>query len=126
MQINSRKYQWRMACGFIAYASGIFALHYFFKDQEHSTFRYWLILLPILPLLYIAATIIRYVSELDEMWRKIITEAMAFAGLATGFTCVGYLFLEDIGAPAFRAYWAFEIMWAYYAIGLTVSYLRYK
>jgi uncharacterized membrane protein HdeD (DUF308 family) len=115
-----------MAVGFAAYASGIFALHYFFEDKEHSPQRYWLILLPVLPLLYIAATIIRYVSELDEMWRKVITEAMAFSGLATGFTCVSYLFLQDIGAPEFRAYWAFDIMWAYYGIGLFFSWRRYK
>ena len=115
-----------MTFGFTAYALGIFALHYFFKDKEHSAQRYWLILLPVLPLLYIAATIIRYVSELDEMWRKVITEAMAFSGLATGFTCVSYLFLQDIGAPEFRAYWAFDIMWAYYFIGLFFSWRRYK
>ncbi len=107
--INS-KYLIRMTVGFIAYALGLFALHYFFKDKKYSPDRYWLILLPILPLLYIAATIIRYVSELDEMWRKIITEAMAFSGLATGFTCISYLFLQDIGAPEFRACWAFDIM----------------
>jgi hypothetical protein len=122
----SKKYFLRMVFGFTAYALGIFALHYLFKDKEHSPYRYWLILLPILPLLYIAATIIRYILEMDEMWRKIITESLAFAAIATGFTCVGYLFLQDIGAPEFRAYWAFDIMWAYYGIGLFFSWRRYK
>jgi uncharacterized membrane protein HdeD (DUF308 family) len=54
----NKKYLLRMAFGFIAYALGIFALHYFFKDKEHSPYRFWLIL-PVLPLVYIAATIIR-------------------------------------------------------------------
>ena len=122
----NKKYLLRMAFGFIAYALGIFALHYFSKDKEHSPYRFWLILLPVLPLVYIAATIIRYVSEMDEMWRKIITEALAFSAIATGFTCISYLFLQDIGAPQFRAYWAFDIMWAYYGIGLFFSWRRYK
>jgi hypothetical protein len=122
----SKKYLLRMTFGFIAYASGIFALHYFFKDKEHSPCRFLLILLPVLPLLYIAATIIRYISEMDEMWRMIITEALAFSAIATGFTCISYLFLHDIGAPEFRAYWAFDIMWAYYGIGLFFSWRRYK
>ncbi len=113
-----------MIFGFIAYTLGLFALNYFYiKQLPH---RYWLILLPVLPLLYIAATIIRYISEMDEMWRKIITEALAFSAIATGFTCVSYLFLQDIGAPEFRAYWAFDIMWGYYFIGLFFSWRRYK
>jgi hypothetical protein len=81
----------------------------------------------LLPLIYVAATIIRFVSEgLDEMKRKIVTEAMAFSGLATGFTCFTYLFLRDMGAPEFRAEWAFYIMWAYYGIGAFFSWRRYK
>jgi len=120
----NKKYLLRMIFGFIAYALGLFALNYFYIKQ--SPHRYRLILLPVLPLLYIAATIIRYISEMDEMWRMIITEALAFSAIATGFTCISYLFLHDIGAPEFRAYWAFDIMWAYYGIGLFFSWRRYK
>jgi len=120
----NKKYLLRMIFGFIAYALGLFALNYFYIKQ--SPYRYWLILLPVLPLLYIAANIIRYISEMDEMWRKIITEAWAFSGIATGFTCFSYLFLRDMGAPEFHAEWAFYMMWAYYGIGLIFSWRRYK
>jgi hypothetical protein len=122
----NKKYLFRMFFGFTAYVVGILALHHFFEGKEHSPCGYGLILLPILPLLYIAATIIRYISEMDEMWRKIITEALAFSALATGFSCIGYVFLQDIGAPEFRAYWAFDLMWAYYGIGLFFSWRRYR
>src|SRR5664280_27431 len=93
MKPHIKKYYLRMTLGFIAYALGIFALNYFYI--ERSPHRYWLILLPVLPLLYVASAIIRFISETDEMWRKIFTEAMAFSGLATGFTCFSYLFLRD-------------------------------
>ncbi|HZF00582.1 MAG TPA: hypothetical protein VE344_01675 [Methylomirabilota bacterium] len=126
MKPHVKKYYLRMSLGFIAYAFGIFALHYFFKGKEHSPYRYLLILLPILPLIYVSATIIRFISETDEMWRQIFTEAFAFSAIATGFTCVSYLFLQNIGAPEFRAYWAFDIMWGYYFIGLFFSWRRYK
>ena len=125
MKTHTKKYLLRMTVGFTGYILGLFALNYF--DAEHLPHRYWLILLPLLPLIYVAATIIRFVSEgLDEMKRKIVTEAMAFSGLATGFTCFTYLFLRDMGAPEFRAEWAFYIMWAYYGIGLFFSWRRYK
>lgn len=114
----------RMAVGFIGYALGLVAMNHFYTEQ--SPHRYWLALLPVLPMLYVASTIIRKVSELDEMWRKIVTEAMAFSGLATGFTCFTYLFLRDMGAPEFRAEWAFYLMWAYYGIGAFFSVRRYK
>jgi hypothetical protein len=118
------KYFLRMTVGFIGYALGLVALNYF--DAAHLSHRYWLVLLPLMPLLYLATVIIRYVSELDEMWRKIITEAMAFSGLATGFTCFSYLFLRDMGAREFHAEWAFYMMFAYYGIGFIFSWRRYK
>ena len=118
------KYFLGMAVGFGGYILGLWALNYFYR--EDLTHKYWLVLLPLLPLVYMAAMIIRSATELDEMWRKILTEAMAFSGVATGFTCFTYLFLRDMGAPEFHGEWAFYIMWAYYGIGTLFSYRRYN
>src|SRR5450432_1537516 len=105
----------KLSVGFIGYALGLVLMNGLFNEQ--STNRYWLVLLPVLPLIYTAATTIRAVSEFDEMQRKIITEAMAFSGVATGFTCFGYFFIRDMGAPEFHAEWAFYLMWLYYGVG---------
>ena len=119
-----KKYFLRMMGGFVVYTLGLFALNYF--DAEHLPHRYWLILLPVLPIIYLTTVLIRVVSGFDEMKRKIVTEAMAFSGVATGFTCFSYLFLRDMGAPEFHAVWAFYLMWAYYGIGLFFSWRRYS
>jgi hypothetical protein len=124
MKPYCQKYVFRMIAGFLAYALGLFALNYFYSPQLPH--KYWLILLPVLPLVYVSATIIRCIADADEMWRKIYTEALAFSALATGFTCFSYLFVRDMGAPEFRAEWAFYLMWAYYGIGLFVSWRRYN
>ena|ERR1041385_261961 len=118
------KYSLQRIAGFTGYGLGLVAINRFYTEKLPC--RYWLVLLPLLPLLYMVNIIIRNVSELDEMWRKIVTEAMAFSGLATGFTCFTYLFLRDMGAPEFRAEWAFYIMWAYYGIGTFFSWRRYR
>jgi hypothetical protein len=118
------KYYPRLAVGFTAYALGLFALNHF--DAEHLPHRHWLVLLPVLPLIYMSAVIVRHLSDLDEMWRKIVTEALAFSAIATGFTCFSYLFLRDMGAAEFHAEWAFYLMWGYYFIGLFFSWRRYK
>src|SRR5262249_52795478 len=124
MKTCLKKACWGMTAGLIAYALGLVLMNYLYRANSAS--RFWLILLPVLPLVYITSCVIRAVSERDEMQRKIVTEAMAFSGLATGFTCFSYLFLRDAGAPEFHAEWAFYIMWAYYGIGFLFSWSRYR
>jgi hypothetical protein len=119
-----RKYLLRMVIAFTGYTLGLIALNRCYDPQ--SAYRFWLILLPVMPLIYMAATSIRAVSEYDEMKRKIVTEAMAFSGLATGFTSFSYLFVRDMGAWEFRPEWGFYLMWAYYFIGLFFSWRRYR
>ena len=119
-----KKYTKRMILGMVAYILGIDLANHIHTPP--SPYKYLLLLLPILPMIYICSTIIRYITELDEMWRKIYMEAMAFSGIATGFTCFTYLFFRDMGAPEFRAEWAYYMMWAYFLIGKFFSVRRYK
>ena len=114
-----------MTSALIVWALGIWAFVHFYVEQK-SQHRNWLILLPVLAIIYMVYCMVRWVSELDEMKRKIVTEAMAFSGLATGFTCFSYLFLRDMGAPEFHGEWAIYLMFVYYWIGLFFSWRRYK
>jgi hypothetical protein len=118
------KYALEMIIALGAYALGLVALKSFYA--ERLPYKYWLVLLPVLPLIYMAAVIVRHAAQLDEMWRKIVTEAMAFSGVATGFTCFTYLFLRDQGAPEFHGEWAFYLIGAYYWVGLFFSWRRYR
>lgn len=122
--LNSSKYLFRFVVGLLAYGLGLVVLNLFYQPQWE--YKYWLVLLPGLPLLYVLSISIRALSELDEMWRKILTEGMAFSGLATGFTCFTYLFVRDMGAPEFHGEWAFYLMWGYYGIGSFLSSRRYQ
>jgi hypothetical protein len=124
MKPHIKKYFWRMTIGMTMYVLGIDVMNHLYTPQ--APYKYLLILLPILPLIFVCFTIVRAVLEMDEMKRKIATESMAFTGLATGFTCFSYLFLRDMGAPEFRPEWAFYIMWIYYFIGAFFSWRRYK
>jgi hypothetical protein len=122
MRPYQRKYFWRMLFGMTAYIFGIKLVNDLSQNQHH---KYWLVVFPLLPLIYVVVTTIRAVAGMDEMKRKIATEACAFSGLATGFTCFTYLFLRDMGAPEFHAEWAFYLMVAYYWIGAFFSWRRY-
>ena len=119
-----RRYTIEMIIGFVAYGLALVVLNAVY--EESLDYKYALALLPLIPLVYTVTVIIRVTAELDEMYMRIVTEAMAFSGLATGFTCFSYLFLRDMGAPEFKAEWAFYVMWIYYALGLLWSTWRYQ
>ena len=123
MKTHNKKYLIRITVGFTGYGLGVLAWAILYPN--HLPHRYWLGLLPVPPLIYVAAAMIRHISEKDEMWRKIITEAWAFSAIATGFTCASYVLLRGMGAPEFHAEWAFYILVAYAGIGLFFSRRRY-
>ena len=119
-----KKFYWRMTVGMVAYVLGLIVLNHIYTPQ--LPYKYWLILLPVLPMIYVSFATIGFIAESDELWRKIYMEAWAFSGIATGFTCFSYLFIRDMGAPVFHAEWAFYMMWAYYLIGFFFSWRRYR
>ena len=119
-----RKYSQRLIFGMLVYMLGLALVNRL--PTPSGAYRYLLVLVPILPLLYVCFTIVRYVADSDEMWRKIYMEAMAFSGIATGFTCISYIFLHDLGAPKLPLEYGFYLMWIYYGIGLFFSRRRYS
>jgi hypothetical protein len=121
---SKKKFLLRLAISLVAYGPGLLAVARFNIGQ--SPYRCLLILFPVLPLLYMSAVIVRFFSELDEPQRKVATEAWAFSGIATALTCIGYMFLRDMGAPEFDAGWVFCIMWVYFGIGQFFVWRRYK
>jgi hypothetical protein len=125
MKPHLKKYLIRMTVALVTYSLGIWVwLHFYNKQSPHP---FWAIIFPVLPLVYMCDTIVRFVVEgCDELQRKVVTEAMAFSGLATGFTCMSYVFVAVNGGPYFRPDWAFYLMWTYYGIGLFISNRRYK
>ncbi len=126
--MNSKsKYTSRKAGGGIVYACGLWAMIYLCYKYPYLPYRYWLLLLPVLPIIYLTVIYHRHLSEeKDEMWRKIITEAMAFSANATAWTCCSLFFLPVVGVPVFHAQWVFFILVAHYLIGFFFSWRRYK
>jgi hypothetical protein len=113
-----RKKKWpvvtvQMVACLLSYAAGMMAIRGPYYQHVTRT-KYVLLLLPIIPLVATVILILRRLFKLDEMWRKILTESMAFAGLATAFTCFSLGFVPELGV---RPEWGFEIFWVYYALG---------
>lgn len=56
-------------------------------------------LIPVAPLLLVAAVVVRHIRRVDEFLRAQILEAMAVAGGATTCAALSYTFLERTGFP---------------------------
>jgi len=121
-----KKYTIQKTIGGMAYATGVLAWKYFSWRYADSPYKYWLILLPVFPLIYSTIIFHRQLAEKDELWRKIVTESLAFTATATTWTCVSYVFVRQMGGPEFRAEWVFCIACVYYSIGYYFSWRRYK
>ena len=124
MKPHIKRYYRRMMVGMGAYVLGIDLANHI--HTQSSPCKYLLVLLPIVPLIYVSFAIIQCIADMDEMVRKINLEAMAFAGVATGFTCFSYLFVHDVGAPELPLSYAFYVMWAYFLIGKFFLWRRYR
>ncbi|SKB08382.1 hypothetical protein SAMN02745166_04920 [Prosthecobacter debontii] len=122
--LSRTQYSLKMVLALLAYGGGLIVMNRLSSGGLSG--QYWLVALPVLPLIYMAKTILEALTSLDEMWRKILMEALAFSGIATGFTCFSYLFIRDMGGVEFRAEWAFYLMWFYYGIGSVISARRYQ
>jgi hypothetical protein len=123
MKPHIKRYYRRMMVGLGSYVLVIGLANHI--HTQSLPCKYLLVLLPIVPLIYVSFAIIQCIADMDEMKRKINMEAMAFSGIATGFTCFTYLFFRDMGAPEFRAEWAYFMMWGYFLIGKFFSWRRY-
>jgi len=124
--ISMFRYGISMFIGFAVYVIGLIGMNILSQHIQSMPLQFCLTLLPILPMLYIATVIIKFIRSMDEMFEKVVMEALAFSGIATGFSCFSYLFFRDMGAPEFRAEWAFYLMWLYYGIGAVWSYRRVR
>ena len=125
MKQSFRRYLLHMAIGFVLYSFGLFAYNDLFGSLHHLMVKWLLLLLPMLPMLYVVTTILQYVSQMDEMQRKLIMENAAFAGLATAFTCFSFYFIRDLGAEI-RPEAGYEVFASYYILGSAWSWWRLR
>ena len=94
-----------------------------------SVTRGWLQVLvaiaPVVPVIFVLASIVRLLSRIDEMQRRIHLEAMALAAGITALLALTFGFLENAGMPRLSGFWTFasiSLLWAVFAIILQRRY----
>ena len=64
-----------------------------------SNLRFFLIVLPMIPVIFTVRAIMRYLSDTDEMEREIQLKSLAISLAGTAFITFTYGFLERVGLP---------------------------
>ena len=83
-------------------------------------------LLPVIPMLVMAVTIIRRLHAMDELGRKIQLEALAIAFVCTALTTFSYGFLETAGFPRLSAFLVWPLMGGVWCVATIVGTRRYQ
>jgi hypothetical protein len=85
-----------------------------------------LALLPVLPALFGLRAYMRFFSRIDELQRRIQSEALAFGFASAGILTFSYGFLENAGLPRLSWIFVFPLMIAMWGIGAGIAARRYQ
>ena len=85
-----------------------------------------LALLPVMPMIAMAVSIIRRLNSMDELGRKIQLEALAVAFVCTALTTFSYGFLETAGLPRLSAFMVWPIMGGVWCVATIIGTRRYQ
>lgn len=85
-----------------------------------------LALLPAIPMVAMAVSIIRRLNSMDELGRKIQLEALAVAFVCTALTTFSYGFLETAGLPRLSAFMVWPIMGGIWCVATIIGTRRYQ
>lgn len=92
---------------------------------EESNWRFLVVLIPVIPVLFGMRAFIRFLDRMDELQRKIQLAGIAFAAGTTGILTFTYGFLEQVGFPPLPSLWVFPLMILLWGLGTAFASRRY-
>lgn len=98
----------------------------FFADYQLNAARIIVALAPVVPIIFMILSFLKYLNSIDELQQRIQLQAIGFAAGTTGLLTFSYGFLENIGFPPISLLWAFPMMVLLWGLGLAFVSRRYK
>lgn len=83
-------------------------------------------LLPMVPGLAVALTVMRQVRSSDELQRRIQLEALSLAFGGTALATFSYGFLENVGYPKLSMFFVWPLMASLWIVGGLISGRRFR
>jgi len=83
-------------------------------------------LLPLIPIVFVFAAVVRYMSSIDELQRRIHIESLALAAGITALLAITYGFLETVGLPHLSAWFTYAAVLVAWLIAQPFVARRYR
>lgn len=96
------------------------------KFPRGSAWRFVTVLLPLVPAGVLLWSYIRMFRRADELQRRIVYEALAFAFVATLSVTVAGAFLQTAGLPCLGWIWIAGVLVVSWTLGLVAASRRYR
>jgi hypothetical protein len=129
MDANTHRYLRYFVYSMIAYvitlALSLIALG-FFADYPMLPARVVLALTPMVPVIFMLYSFLKYLGNIDELQQRIQLQAIGFAAGTTSLLTFSYGFLEGVGFPPISLLWVFPIMILLWGLGLIIISRRFQ
>lgn len=110
----------------LVYICSVVVSSSFVRSMPDGAAKIALALLPVIPMIAMAVSIIRRLNSMDELGRKIQLEALAVAFVCTALTTFSYGFLETAGLPRLSAFMVWPIMGGVWCVATIIGTRRYQ
>jgi hypothetical protein len=123
---SARRYMLELAGAMVLYAVILIPVVRWINLNPESDLRWVVGLLPLVPTVLAAWTVLRFFERMDELGRRQLTETLAFAFATSALLVLTLGFLETAGLEALSAWWIWVGMGAMWLVGFAVTHLRYR
>jgi hypothetical protein len=96
------------------------------RGNPDASWRYVVAVIPVAPAAVVLFLITRRLAQLDELQRRIQTEAFGFSLGATALITFAYGFLEGVGMPHLNWTYIVPLEAALWALGTAIFTFRYR
>lgn len=126
MNAICKKYRNQAYVGFVFYGAMTAIAMWTVLKYPLGIWRLPVALTPMLPVLFIAHSIVRMFSSGDELQIKIHMQSLAFAFVGTVLLTLTYGFLQMAGVPTANWVWVWPLMGTLLVIGNRVAKSKYQ
>lgn len=124
--MNRKRFLIHFSVAMTAYMVAVIISSLLLGTTSHATLRTLCALIPIPPMIAVAVTVVRQVSQLDELARTIHLESAAIAFVGTALITFSYGFLEIAGFPRLSMFFVWPVLGSLWALSSVIAWRRYR
>jgi hypothetical protein len=120
------RFQIEIGLALLAYLMLVIGSATVLQANPEASWRYIMAVVPVAPAAMVLYLVVRRIARLDELQKRIQTEAFGFALAATALITFAYGFLEGVGMPHLNWTYILPLMAILWALGTGIFTFRYR